>query len=309
MAGPPGSLDSHAMSLPASGADSDRLAFVVTTLGRLEPLRKLLATLTPQTLPGDQVVLVAQDQTDRVRALAVEYADAPCSLTVTTSPRGAARGRTAGVDAVTGNPVLHFPNDTTWFPEGSVAAVRALAPRLGLGAITVVDEHGPKFVLPEPGTALDRWNVWRVIEMGLLVRRELFVACGGFDPEIGTGAPTPWQAGEVTDFLLRAMDRGLAEGFLWAPADVAVGGIGQAAGLTPGEHRRKVRAYNRGTARILARWRYPLWWRLAFVAAGALVGVRHGSHHLSDGWWAALGRAEGSVGRVLGGRDLRAVSR
>lgn len=297
------------MSLPTPDANTNRLAFVVTTLGRIDPLRKLLDSLLLQLEPGDQVVLVAQDHADEVCALADAYAGASWTLTVTTSARGAARGRNTGVDAVTDDPLLHFPNDTTWFPEGSVASIRALAPQLGIGALTVVDENGPKFVLPDPGTPLDRWNIWNVIEMGLLVRRSVFLEAGGFNPDIGSGASTPWQAGEVTDFLLRVMDRGLAGDFRWAPADVKVGGIGQATGLTDEERRRKVRAYNRGTSYLLRTWSYPMWWRLAFVAAGLLVGVRHGSHHVLDGWWAFVGRFEGFHGQLLAGRDLTAVRR
>lgn len=298
------------MSLPTSDADATRLAFVVSTLGRIEPLRKLLDTLTPQTLPGDQVVLVAQGQVDEVRALAESYAEAPCTVTVTTSPRGLSRGRNAGVQAVTGDPVLQFPNDTTWYPEGTVQSIRSLAPALGLGAITVRDKHGPRFVLEAPGTALDPWNVWNVIEVGMLVRRSLFLEAGEFDPDIGTGASTPWQSGEGTDFLLRALGRGLVADFVWAPADIGVGAVGEAAGLSVAEHRRKIRAYNRGSSHLFAKWSYPLWWRLAFVVAGLLVGVRHDStHRVTDGWWALLGRLEGFTGGVLGRGDVTAVRR
>ncbi|MEA5153957.1 hypothetical protein [Raineyella sp.] len=297
------------MSLPA-----DRLAFVITTLGRVAPLGQLLDSLLPQLAAGDQVVIVAQDHVEEVERLVDERrpvgddGTAP-RLVVVTSGRGAARGRNVGVECVEGDPVLQFPNDSSVAPEGFVAALRALAPRLGAGAITFRDEHGPKFVLPAPGTALDRWNVWSVMEVGLLIRRSVFLAAGGFDPDIGTGAATPWQAGEVTDLLLRAMQRGLTEDFVWAPADVAIAGVGEATGLSVTEHRRKVRAYSRGTSRILARWSYPLWWRLAFVAAGLVIGLRHGStHRPEDGWWAFLGRLEGFVGRVSAPRDGRTLT-
>ncbi|WOP20095.1 hypothetical protein [Raineyella sp. LH-20] len=313
--------------------DLGRLAFVITTLGRIAPLGRLLDGLVPQLTAGDQVVIVAQDHVDEVRRLVADRqpvadrqsggdsvagdptstegrpADAAPRIVVVTSGRGAARGRNVGVEHVVGDPVLQFPNDTSEAPEGFAAALRGLAPHLGVGAITFRDEHGPKFVLPAPGTPLDRWNVWSVMEVGVLVRRSVFLAAGGFDPEIGSGAATPWQAGEVTDFLLRAMDRGLTGDFVWAPSDVAIAGVGEATGLSPAEHRRKVRAYSRGTSRVLGRWSYPLWWRLAFVAAGLVIGVRHdATHRPVDGWWAFVGRLEGLLGRVLGPRDGRAMT-
>jgi len=290
------------------------LGLVVSTLGRVEPLRRLLESLDGQLASDDRVVLVAQDRRADVEAVAAEFGRRGTPVVVTGSARGAALGRNVGVAALEpGDRLLVFPNDTTWFPEGSIAALRATAPDVQVGALTVVDEHGPKFVLPPAGTPLDRWNVWSVIEMGLVIRRAVFDRLGGFDPAIGTGAPTPWQAGEVTDLLLRCLERepGLADSFTWLPSDLHVGGIADAHGLPRAARRRKLRAYGRGLGRIVARWRYPAWWRVAFVGGGLAFGLRHRpAYHPLDGWWVFLGRLEGSIGRVLGRRGPQeAVSR
>ena len=164
-----------------------------------------------------------------------------------------------------------------------------------MGALTVVDEHGPKFVLPPAGTPLDRWNVWSVIEMGLVIRRTVFDRLGGFDPDLGTGASTPWQAGEATDLLLRLWSASRSRrSFDWFPHDVAVGGIGDPSGLSRSERRRKLRAYGRGLGRVVVRHRYPSWWRFAFLFGGLAFGLRHrAANTIADGWWVFLGRAEG----------------
>lgn len=290
---------------------SDRIALVVTTLGRIDPLTRLFDSLDGQLEAGDRVVVVAQDHADAVRALAAAYS-ASFPVEVITSPRGLSIGRNAGVASLPSgeDPMVMFPNDNSWFAEGMISRIRLLAPGIGIGGLTVVDEEGPKFILPPPGTPLDRWNVWNAIEPGFLIRRSVVDRLGGFDPELGTGAATPWQAGEGTDLLLRALHRGQAEGFVWGPADTHVGGVGQSAGLGAAERRRKIRAYGRGTARILARWHYPWWWCAAFAAAGLLVGVRHRSAHRPlDGWWSFLGRVEGLLGRTVGSSSMTAVSR
>lgn len=283
-----------------------KLALVVTTLGRTESLRRLFASLRGQLAEGDRVVVVAQRHRDAVERLADEFRSDDFVISVTTSEPGAARGRNVGVAALpTGiDFLLQFPNDTTWFPAGSIARLRALPDSFTVGALTIVDETGPKFVLPEPGAPLTRWNMWSVIEMGLLVRRQLFDRVGGFDESIGTGAETPWQAGEGTDVLLRMQREGLTEDFAWLPPTTFLGGIADAHSLTATERRRKLRAYGRGLGRLVTRWRYPFWWRIAFVGGGLLFGVRHHqTHAVLDGWWVFVGRLEGGLGRTFNGRS------
>ncbi|RXZ45902.1 glycosyltransferase family 2 protein [Agromyces binzhouensis] len=281
------------------------LGLVVSTLGRVEPLRRLLDSLSGRLASGDELVIVAQRNVEEVEALVEGFDAGSGRAVVTTSAPGAARGRNRGVASLDGDdPLLVFPNDTTWFPAGSLEALRSLPAQTRLAAMTVVDEHGPKFVLPTPGTPFDRWNAWSVIEMGLLVRRSLFDAVGGFDPDLGTGAPTPWQAGEATDLLLRIDDRAPREtaGIVWLPPSVSVGGIADAHGLERAERRRKLRAYGRGLGLVVTRWRYPWPWRVAFVGGGLAFGLRHGGEYgVLDGWWVFIGRLEGALGRTFGG--------
>ena len=289
------------------------LGLVVSTLGRVESLKRLFDSLSGQVLTGDTLVVVAQRNLPEVEALAAAYRSASMRITVTTSPPGAARGRNAGVAALPAERdlLLNFPNDTTWYPSGALQRMRLLPEGFRAGALTVVDENGPKFVLPEPGAALTRWTVWSVIEMGILIRRSVFDRIGGFDPDIGTGAATPWQAGEATDLLLKLIRAEEHSDFAWQPAALTVGGISDPNGLNGAERRHKLRGYGRGLGRLVTCWRYPLWWRLAFLGGGLFFGLRNrGTHAPADGWWVFLGRLEGMLGRTLGPvGTLNAVTR
>jgi hypothetical protein len=289
------------------------IGLVVSTLGRVESLRRLFDSLSGQMTADDALVVVAQRNLPEVEALAASYRSATMRITVMTSRPGAACGRNAGVAALPAGRdlLLNFPNDTTWFPAGALGRMRRLPEDFSVGALTVVDENGPKFVLPEPGTPLNQWTVWSVIEMGILIRRSLFDALGGFDPQIGTGAPTPWQAGEATDLLLKLIRSGQGAGFAWQPAQLFVGGIADPSGLSSAERRHKLRGYGRGLGRLVTRWKYPLWWRFAFLGGALFFGLRHrATNALADGLWVFLGRLEGMLGRTLGNpRTFTAVTR
>lgn len=293
-----------------------RLALVVTTLGRMDAIRSLLDSLVGQVADGDRIVLVAQRHEAEVEALAAAYADR-LPVHVTTSGRGATRGRNAGVAALdAGDAVLLFPNDTTVYPPGTLAAIREAITAAGdgflAGGLASHDERGPKSDLPAPGTRLDRYNLWTVIEMGMLMRRHVFDGIGGFSLDFGPGQETPWQAGEAADLLLRALAAhpDLAETFVWLPADVHVDGISTGYGLDARARRRKLRSYGRGTAQVFARHPYPWWWRIAYVAAGAAFGLRNPAPvRAIDGWWMLLGRAEGMTGRTLGSAALVSTTR
>lgn len=279
------------------------LGIVVATLGRIDSLRRLLGSLQGRLTSGDCVVLVAQGNPYEVRKLAAEYRNDNFCIDVIGSQRGATRGRNAGVKALpTGiDYLLVFPNDTTWFPVDAIEKLRCLPVKFTTGAMTVVDANGVKFRLPEQGASLNRWNVWSVIEMGLIVRRSTFDSVNGFDPDIGTGAETPWQAGEATDLLLKLKRAGLTKDFGWQPPTLNVGGITDAQGLSQTERRHKLRGYGRGLGRLVTRWNYPLWWRIAFIGGGIAFGIRHHTtNELFDGWWVFLGRLEGALGHTLG---------
>lgn len=291
---------------------------VVTTIGRLRPLETLVSSLVPQLRHDDELVVVAQGDAERIanmldRARSMTTA----TINVITSPRGASRGRNAGVAARTGDaadPILLFPNDTTWFGDGTVRAIRdTIGNELAAGLPVRVDGKA-RHTIPPPGSPLDARSVWTVIEMGLAIRLSLFDALGGFDTEIGTGSESPWQAGEVTDLLMRALTLRpeLRNKFVWAShPDAWVGGVAERAGLSSAERRWKLRAYGRGIGHVYRSHPFPWWQRWGFVAAGLAIGIRRREEYpLLDGLPAFVGRLEGATGVVISpGRAHSAVSR
>lgn len=287
---------------------TERITLVITTIGRAGAIEKLLASVADQLLNGDRLVVVAQGHTDEISASVQQWnSRSEGRIDLVTSQLGASLGRNTGAthaaqDAQDG--LLMFPNDTTTFPDGSLAAIRRDFASRSVGAVRVMTASGARFDLPPEGSPLDHRSVWSVIEMGLVIRHDQFHSVGGFDERIGTGATTPWQAGEVTDLLLRLQESNPAIGnsFFWAhSADAYVLGVQETQGLSGRERRRKLRAYGRGVGYIYRRHPFPHWQRWAFVVAGLTIGLRRAEDYtVWDGVTAFIGRLEGVLGRTWG---------
>jgi hypothetical protein len=287
-----------------------RLGFIVSTLGRVEPLTKLLSSLTHQLIEGDQLVIVAQKNGKAVREMLKDFSTLP--IIVTTSERGLSLGRNTGVQNLPdGDFVLQFPNDTTWFPDGVVSRIRAAVSNseFSFGSMTVFDAHGPRANLPSPGTSLNTVTVWKALEVGLLIRRREFEKLDGFDVSIGTGANSPWQSGEGTDLILRALAKwpSLAHRFLWLPGTISIGTATETYNLSTSERRQKLIAYGRGMGWVARKHHCPLEWKLKRLLGRATVGIRRPEYELFDGLWGFIGVLEGLLGRTFCHKPYQAV--
>ncbi len=296
----------------AADSDHPRIGVAVTTVGRWDDLRSLLDDLASQTKPPHAVAIAHHDadSADVLAQLVGSFADHLAIVTVV-SPRGISNGRNAAA-ALLGEDVdwLWFPNDNSKVDDDFLECV---APHLTRGltvcAFSVVDAEGIRNSLPPAGSALTRRNVWGAMEAASMFRREDFIRVGGFDPEIGSGARTPWQAGEGTDLLLRLSTQ---DGFsiAWVP-DIAVQAQTEFTHLTPAERSRKLRAYGRGVGFVYRRWDYSGWERFRHVLGGFLAPLRKPrKFRIRDGLALGLGRAEGVLGRVTRrSDDNRAILR
>ena len=283
---------------------------MLATMGRLEPLRRLFASLEGQLEVGDCIAIATTGDQYRVGELVKSFRFPDGCVTLTASPKGASTARNlAAASLATKVDFLLFPNDTSWFASGFVKTFRGLDLTGSCGALEVVDEKGPKFLLPEAGTPLSKANVWQVIEPGLFIKCSTFFELGGFNEDFGTGAPTPWQSGEGTELLVRWMDRYDPQSFEWIHK-LKVYGISDPFGLSALQRRRKLRAYARGYGRLLITGGFSGRKRIEAALGGWLFGLRKGAPYKAvDGLWVGLGRLEGMTGVVLSGAhsSVRAV--
>jgi rSAM/selenodomain-associated transferase 2 len=148
----------------------DEAARVASTLGALQAARR----------DGAEVIVVDGGSRDATRALAAPLADA-----VLQAPRGRAAQMNAGASAASGG-ILMFLHADTALPAGALAAVeRALGSghEWGRFDVTIAGSHPMLTVVAMLMNARSRWSGIATGDQAIFVRREAFVAAGGF-PQI-----------------------------------------------------------------------------------------------------------------------------
>jgi GT2 family glycosyltransferase len=235
------------------------LDLVVATVDRTEELARFLASLERQSLRSFRVLLVDQNEDDRVEPVLRTHA--ALDVVRLRSERGLSRARNAALGTITAD-LVAFPDDDCVYPDDLLERVgrRFLAdPRLG--GLTGRGGVSPSW--PDAAAVLTPDNVWnRAISYAIFLRADVVRRVGKFDEQLGLGSKTPWSSGEEIDYVLRALQAGARVEF--DPAFVvehpgrsfssnALRAIGARDGASIGYILRKHRYPRRRVARMLLR--------------------------------------------------------
>ena len=182
---------------------------VVATVGRVDELGAFLASLEAQDYPLVRVLVVDQNEDDRVGDV---LAGRALEVVRLRSPRGLSRARNAALPELRAD-VVGFPDDDCVYPSG---LVRRIAERLGddpgLAGVTGRAEDASGASSPSwkrDRAVLTDDNLWnRAISFTIFLRRELVERVGPFDELLGLGSGTPWSSAEEIDYLVRAVRSG-----------------------------------------------------------------------------------------------------
>lgn len=272
------------------------VSLIVATKGRADPLRDLFESLEAQLFRDFEVVVVDQNDDDRVGAPDREGWSFPVTHLRTPDERGASRARNSGRTAARGA-VLLFPDDDCWYPPWFLGRAMDRMSELGAdvlsGRAASAEGHDINGRYEQARTRIDRANVWTTgIEWVVFFKRAAFDAIGGYDPAIGVGAATPWQSCEAQDIMLRAIAAGFACVF-----DPEIYGHHALFDINTPAMRRKGRSYARGLGYVLRVHRYsPLQmarWLLRPSLRGGLALLKGDLNQASYCLQIVLGRYEG----------------
>ena len=181
---------------------------VIATVDRVPDLGRLFASLEAQTHRAFRVLLVDQNEDDRLEPLLRER---DFDIVRLRAERGLSRARNAALGEIRADLVAFPDDDCSFAPELLLQVARRFADE-GLDGLTgrAVDEAGhSSSSWAQDAALLTRENLWnRAISFTIFLRAPLVARVGRFDEQLGLGAATPWASGEEIDYLVRAVDAG-----------------------------------------------------------------------------------------------------
>lgn len=276
--------------IPASSEPT--VSLVATTINRVRELNRLFRSLVKQTNSNFEVVLVDQNQDDRLAGLIANYASSFPIHHLRSLP-GLSKSRNVGLLQCRGE-VIGFPDDDCWYPEDTIDRVIAIF-RASFDVDVIsgrsVDNNGVESLghFQNFSSEITRSNLWQTHNSNtLFVRARALQGLYGFDESLGVGAESLFQSGEETDLLLQLMQRGGRAQFHW---DLTV--FHDQTRQLP----RRARLYSPGFGRVLRKHNFGfgyLVYRVARTCGGAALAalrMRPAEARYKMAW--ALGTIEG----------------
>ena len=186
------------------------ISLVVATIGRIEPLRCLLASLRKQSLREFEILLADQNPPGYLAGLIAEFSDLPLRVT-RIAPCGVSAARNVIMPFITGN-IVGFPDDDCYYEPDTLQKVSRFFvehPDAG-GVLANWRPPHEEFIIKSNNDVINRYSSFVRGETHVqFYRRCVVEKVGGFDPVLGPGTGLPYGCGEDTDYLLRVIDAGI----------------------------------------------------------------------------------------------------
>ncbi|MHB9145041.1 MAG: glycosyltransferase family 2 protein [Symbiobacteriia bacterium] len=275
------------------------ISLVLATKNRTQELRKFFSHLATQSSQDFEVIVVDQNEDDRLLPIIQQYAGQLAIMHLQSAP-GLSRARNVGLKYARGS-IIGFPDDDCWYAPGFLTQVitffHAHPDWDGLTGRPIASDGDPVSGRysrrPGPIAKLDVWV--KATSITLFIRRRVAEEVGGFDESLGVGAGTPWGAAEDIDFPLKALRKGFK--LYYDPSMTVFHPKAGATSSSPSWARGY--AYGSGFGRVLRLHRFPLWavaYHLGRPLAGTVVSVLLGRSYRARYHWAVF------QGRLVGWR-------
>ncbi|MES2407836.1 MAG: glycosyltransferase family 2 protein [Pseudomonadota bacterium] len=267
-----------------------KFSLVMATLGRSVEIERLFNSLADQSYKNFEVIVVDQNEDDRVVKLVEQFRDR-LEFVYLRSAKGLSRARNVGLQHVRGE-LVAFPDDDCWYKSDVLEFVVTqfqADPRLqGLTGCSV-DGNGASSQgrWSDRILTVDRYNVWKcATSYTIFLRAEAVARAGKFNEALGVGAGTRWGAGEEVNYLLRVI-----QAPMYVRYDPSLR-IFHPEPLTAMDEKAfsRARLYNRGFGRVLGLSGYPFYFVLYLIfrsVAGSFLSLVKMDYRRAKYYWIA----------------------
>ncbi|MFB6273390.1 MAG: glycosyltransferase family 2 protein [Salinibacter sp.] len=204
-----------------------KFSLIVATKDRYEQLDQLLKSLIAQRYGDFELIIVDQNQDDRLLPLVQQYQHEICIIH-TYSEVGLSRARNKGTEVSKGD-IVAFPDDDCFYPPDILSHVHEFMTRYtrcdGVLGRRLWNERYIQVNAPtDHPVTVDKFNATTsanckklvkalfashnpspVNSSTMFLRRGSLTAVDGFDETLGLGAGTLWGGGEDVDLIVRML--------------------------------------------------------------------------------------------------------
>lgn len=250
-----------------------KFSLILATKGRSTELLDLLNSLKRQTYPHFELIVVDQNEDDRVKKVLSAFA-ADLEIVHLRSAPGLSRARNRGLAFAHGH-VVCFPDDDCWFADTTLEQVYELLSEHpdwdGVSGRCFDTNMCPSVTdFDKKEGFIDKFNVWRrTNSISYFIKTAVVRAAGGFDEQLGIGAGTLWGSGEDTDLPLKIVERG---GKIYYSFAFHLYHPQVREGEVDSRLIERHISYARGMGRVLRLHDYPVWF-VVYVVSRKLGGA------------------------------------
>lgn len=259
---------------------------LVVTTDRFHLVERLFKSLKRQEYKSFSVILAydreAQNEARRVEE---KFAGQFPVKWMALEKCGVSKARNQALRYASGDYIAFPDDDCEYFPDTLAAARHIFEARPEAAGILGRRTNEKKARAQERafGPAVSRYNVFSGSETFLqFYRRECLERIGDFDEELGWGTGLPYGSGEDTDFAIRALRAGCeivrAQNVRVRHPEVNLGDPGLM---------EKTALYAAGRMKLLRKFNYPLWFKIANITLPLAFLPRDVMRH---GWQAVKWR-------------------
>jgi len=235
-----------------------KIALIIATINRHDPLIKLLESLRRQTVAISRIIIVDQNPKDFLEGALRTFHDLPL-VRLCVAPCGVSAARNVGIPYVESDDIVGFPDDDCYYANDVLEQVEKFFTRNGINTVVL----GKRYVEPRKSKGIScksitKFSAFLAGETYTQFYRGYVVKeVGLFDTHFGPGTDSPFISGEDTDYLVRALQLGhrakrCSAIKIFHPCFVC-------------SNIAKIRGYSYGRMQLLKKHQYPLWFRFAIA--------------------------------------------